>query len=47
VYASLADPLVLRDGTAAAAAKTRLGEIESEIAQRLARWEELETIAAG
>ena len=47
VYASLADPAVLRDGAAYAAARARLGEIESEIAQRLARWEELETIAAG
>jgi hypothetical protein len=28
-------------------AKARLVEIESEIANRLARWEELETIAAG
>jgi ABC transport system ATP-binding/permease protein len=47
VYASLADPAVLRDGVAAAAAKARLGEIEVEITQRLARWEELETLAAG
>ncbi|HEY2895546.1 MAG TPA: ATP-binding cassette domain-containing protein [Gemmatimonadaceae bacterium] len=47
VYASLADPGLLRDGAATAAAKARLGEIESEIAQALARWEELETIAAG
>ena len=36
VYASLADPAVLRDGAATALAKTRLEEIESEIAQRLA-----------
>jgi ABC transport system ATP-binding/permease protein len=47
VYVSLADPAVLRDGVAAAAAKARLGEIEVEITQRLARWEELETLAAG
>ncbi len=46
VYASLGDPAVLRDGAAVAAAKARLEEIESEMAQRLARWEELETIAA-
>ena len=47
VYALLADPAVLRDGAATAAAKARLGEIEVEITQRLARWEELETLAAG
>jgi ABC transport system ATP-binding/permease protein len=47
VYALLADPAVLRDGAATAAAKARLGEIEIEIMQRLARWEELETLAAG
>ena len=47
VYASLADPAVLRDGAAAASAKARLAELESEIARRLARWEELESIATG
>jgi ABC transport system ATP-binding/permease protein len=47
VYASLADPAVLRDGAATATAKARLVELEREIAQQLARWEELETIAAG
>jgi len=47
VYASLADPAVLRDGAAAASAKARLAELESEMARRLARWEELETIATG
>jgi ATP-binding cassette subfamily F protein uup len=47
VYASLSDPALLRDGAATAAAKARLSEIEQEIARRLARWEELETIAAG
>jgi ABC transport system ATP-binding/permease protein len=47
VYASLADPAVLREGAATAAAKARLAELESEIVRRLARWEELETIAAG
>jgi ATP-binding cassette subfamily F protein uup len=46
-YASLADPALLRDGAAVAAAKARLAAIESEIASGLARWEELETIAAG
>jgi len=47
VYASLADPALLRDGAAVAAAKARLAAIESEIVAGLARWEELETIAAG
>lgn len=47
VYASLADPALLRDGVATTAAKARLVAIESEIAARLARWEELESIAAG
>jgi len=47
IYASLTDPVVLRDGAATASAKGRLSEIESELAKRLARWEELETIAAG
>jgi ATP-binding cassette subfamily F protein uup len=47
VYASLSDPVLLRDGAATAGAKARLSEIEQEIARRLARWEELETIAAG
>ena len=46
VYASLANPALLRDGAATASAKARLAEIERDIAQRLARWEELETIAA-
>jgi ATP-binding cassette subfamily F protein uup len=47
VYTSLSDPDLLRDGVAVAAAKARLLAIESEIAASLARWEELETIAAG
>jgi ATP-binding cassette subfamily F protein uup len=47
VYASLAEPALLRDGVATTAAKARLVAIESEIAARLARWEELESIAAG
>ena len=46
LYASLADPSLLRDGTAVTAIKVRLAAIDSEIAAGLARWEELETIAA-
>ena len=45
VYASLADPALLRDGAAVAAAKARLAGIEREVAAQLARWEELETMA--
>jgi ATP-binding cassette subfamily F protein uup len=47
LYSSLADPTLLRDGAAVTAIKVRLATIESEIAAGLARWEELETIAAG
>jgi len=47
LYSSLADPAMLRDGTAVSSATARLTAIESEITERLARWEELETIAAG
>jgi ATP-binding cassette subfamily F protein uup len=47
LFVSLADPALLRDGAAVTAIKVRLATIESEIAANLARWEELETIAAG
>jgi ATP-binding cassette subfamily F protein uup len=46
VYASLADPAVLRDGAAVTAAKARLSSLEVEIAELTTRWETLETIAA-
>ena len=46
VYASLSDPALLRDGAAISEARGRLVAIEAELATRLARWEELETIAA-
>ena len=46
LYASLADPGVLRDGTAVAAAKARLAALDGEIAELIARWEALETIAS-
>ncbi|MEO8879758.1 MAG: ATP-binding cassette domain-containing protein [Gemmatimonadaceae bacterium] len=45
VYASLANPASLRNGTAVAKANARIAAIEVEIAKRTARWEELETIA--
>jgi ATP-binding cassette subfamily F protein uup len=46
VYASLANPAVLRDGAAVAAAKARLAALEIEIGELTERWEALETIAA-
>jgi ATP-binding cassette subfamily F protein uup len=46
LYRSLADPVVLRDGSAVAAARSRLATLEAEIAELTERWETLETIAA-
>jgi ATP-binding cassette subfamily F protein uup len=46
VYATLADPAVLRDAAAAAAARARLAALDAEIAAMTARWEALETLAA-
>jgi len=46
VLASLADPAVLRDGPAALAAHERLTLVDRQLAELLARWEQLETIAA-
>jgi ATP-binding cassette subfamily F protein uup len=45
-YLSLSDPAVLRDGAAVGEAKARLESIEVQIAELIARWETLETIAA-
>jgi ATP-binding cassette subfamily F protein uup len=47
LYRSLSDSALARDHAALADAKTRLAAIETEIASMLARWEELEVIAAG
>ena len=47
VYLSLSDPALVRDVAALAAARTRLSALEKEIGAMTARWEELETIAAG
>jgi ATP-binding cassette subfamily F protein uup len=47
VYASLADPALLRDGAAVAAAKARLAALDAEIATLTGRWEALETVASG
>src|SRR6185503_10124875 len=46
LYLSLADPAVLRDGAAVTDAKARLASTEAELAELIARWEALETIAA-
>jgi ATP-binding cassette subfamily F protein uup len=46
VYASLGDPALLRDGAAVVAAKQRLAALDVEIAEAMARWEALETMAA-
>jgi ATP-binding cassette subfamily F protein uup len=46
VYASLADPALLRDGNAVVEAQGRLATLSAEIESLIARWEELETIAA-
>ncbi|MEP6621798.1 MAG: ATP-binding cassette domain-containing protein [bacterium] len=47
LYASLSDPVLLRDGASIADARTRLAAMEAEIARLSERWEVLETIAAG
>jgi len=46
VLASLADPVVLRDGQAALAAHTHLTTVDRQLAELLERWEQLETILA-
>ncbi len=47
LYASMSDPVFLRDGTAVLQANARLTAVDAEIAQLTNRWEELETIASG
>ncbi|GJG86285.1 heme ABC transporter ATPase [Gemmatimonadetes bacterium T265] len=46
LYASLADPALLRDGAAAAGAKARLAALDAEVGALTARWEALEEAAA-
>jgi len=46
LYASLADPVFLRDGAAVAEAKSRLASVAGEIAKLTERWEALETLAS-
>ena len=45
LYASLADPALLRDGAAVTSVKARLAAMETEIAEMMERWEVLGTIA--
>jgi ATP-binding cassette subfamily F protein uup len=47
LYASLADPALLRDGAAVVEARSRLEALDAEISGAMNRWEELETLAAG
>jgi hypothetical protein len=46
LHESLADPAVLRDGSAVVAARSRLHTVETEITELTERWGSLETIAA-
>jgi ATP-binding cassette subfamily F protein uup len=46
LFGSLADPAVLRDGAAVAAARARLAALEADIAAWTARWEALEVAAS-
>jgi ABC transport system ATP-binding/permease protein len=46
LYLSLADPAVLRDGSAVVTTRSRLVALETEIAELTERWEALETIVA-
>lgn len=46
LFALLADPTMLRDGTAVAAAKASLATIDADIARLTARWEALELLVA-
>ena len=46
LYASLTDPVLLRDGSAVVATRARLAEIDKEIASLNVRWETLATIEA-
>lgn len=45
-YAQLADPIVLRDGARVIGLQARIAELDGVLAVMMARWEELETIAA-
>ena len=46
LYASLSDPVLLRDGAAVTATRARIAALDAEIPALIARWEALETIAS-
>lgn len=46
LYRASADPAEIRDGANAARIKSRLDTIDLELAEAMARWEQLETVAA-
>lgn len=46
LFGQLADPVVLRDGARVVALQARAAALETELEAMMARWEELETIAA-
>jgi ATP-binding cassette subfamily F protein uup len=46
LFAQMADPVVLRDGARVMGLQAELASREAEIEVLMARWEELETIAA-
>jgi ATP-binding cassette subfamily F protein uup len=47
LFASLADPALLRDAAALAKVRARLAALETELRTAMARWEALELIASG
>jgi len=47
LYAQLADPIFLRDGTAVTISTTRLAGLDAALVRLTERWEELELIVAG
>jgi ATP-binding cassette subfamily F protein uup len=46
LFGQLADPAVLRDGARVVALQARVAELDAQLDAMMARWEELETIAA-
>jgi ATP-binding cassette subfamily F protein uup len=47
LYASLSDPVVVRDPAALSRINARLAEVDAESTAAVSRWEELETLAGG
>ena len=46
LFGQLADPAVLRDGARVVALQARVAQLDGQLEAMMARWEELETIAA-